>query len=74
MSKFLTLDRVDIIKGAIVAAGTAVGASLIGILNAGAFPSQSDLRSAGIAAASALIAYLLKNLVTNSNGDIGRKG
>ncbi len=66
-SKWLTLNQKDYIRGLIVAAGTA-GLTVIGTsLNAGALPTKPQLIQAGTAAVAAGIAYLTKNLFTNSS-------
>lgn len=71
-SKFLKLNGHDLLKGAIIAAGTAISFTLIPILQAGQLPTIEQLKSGGIAALCAGIVYLLKNLFTNTNGTIAK--
>jgi NAD/NADP transhydrogenase alpha subunit len=70
ISKFLRLGKSDFVKGLVVTAGTAAVAVIGKAIEAGRIPTQSDLVFAGKAALSAGAAYLLKNLFTNSSGDI----
>jgi hypothetical protein len=71
-SKFLTLGMRDIIRGAIVAVGTAAGTGLINVMNTGALPNEAQLKTIGISASCAGIAYLMKNLFTNSKDEIAK--
>ena len=73
MSKLGQLDYKDLGKGLLVAAGTAFFASISVSLNAGRLPNKQELIGSGIAALAALSAYLVKNLFTNSNGEIGKQ-
>lgn len=69
MSKLFTINLADLAKGAIVAALATVLGMVSTILNAGHFPSGSDWKEIGMAAATALGAYIAKNLFTNSGGE-----
>ena len=72
MSNFLSLNTKDFIKGMIVAVLTALFAGILELLKAGPFlldwPTFQPIVMAAIAAA---IAYLSKNLFTNSDGEVG---
>lgn len=72
-SKFLGLDWRDALKGLIVAIMTAFLTALIPMLEAGTWPSKSQLLQAAIAGVTAAAAYLLKNVLTNSQGQIGKQ-
>ena len=69
MSEFLKLNWRDVLRGAIVMAGTAVLIAILPILESGSLPTVGELKVIGIAAASSGIAYFLKNLFTNSEGE-----
>ena len=69
MSKFLQVNLADLAKGAIVAALATVLGMVTTILNTGALPSGSDWKAIGMAALTALGAYVAKNLFTNSGGN-----
>lgn len=68
-SFFLKLGKSDLIKGVVVAAIAAVGTGLLPVLQSGALPTLAQLQTAGIAGLTAGLAYLLKNLFTNSQGE-----
>jgi hypothetical protein len=70
MSKLFTINFSDLAKGAVVAALATVLGMVSTILNAGHFPNAEDWKSIGMAAATALGAYIAKNLFTNSNGEL----
>lgn len=70
-SLFGRLNLRDLINGLIVAFLTASLTGLISILDSGALPDFTQLRASGLAGVVASLAYLLKNLVTNSKGDVG---
>lgn len=72
MSKFLGLNWQDAVKGLIVAVLTAFLSALIPMLEAGTWPSKSQILQAVIAGVTAAAAYLLKNVLTNSQGQIGK--
>lgn len=72
-SKFLGLNWQDAAKGLLVAVLTAFLTALIPMLEAGTWPSKSQLLQAAIAGVTAAAAYLLKNVLTNSQGQIGKQ-
>ena len=72
-SKFFSLNVRDFLKGLLVATGTAFGTGLIAVLQNGTIPQSGDFRTMGISAAAAGVAYLVKNLFTNSNGEVAKK-
>jgi multisubunit Na+/H+ antiporter MnhB subunit len=69
-SSFLNLNAKDFIKGLIVALITAVIAFLYEWIAAGKPLDLSMLKTVGLVALSAGLAYILKNLGTNSQGQI----
>jgi hypothetical protein len=69
-ANFLNLNLKDFGKGAIVAVLTAVLATLTTLLQTGVLFDKASLPVIGTAALSAFIAYLAKNLFTNSQGQI----
>lgn len=70
-SNFGKLNLRDLTNGLIVAFLTASLTSLIAILDSGVLPTLAELKAAGLAGLVASLAYLLKNLVTNSGGKVG---
>lgn len=71
-SKFLSLDTKDAINGFVVAfLGTALSAVLV-TLESGALPTLAELKSAGIIGLTAGLSYLIKNVLTNSNGELAK--
>ena len=70
-SNFGKLNLRDLTNGLIVAFLTASLTSLIAILDSGVLPTLAELKAAGLAGLVASLAYLLKNLVTNSSGKVG---
>ena len=71
-SKFFSLHLGDLVKGALVAFLSAALAALIQVLEAGALPDVAQLKSSLLAGAVAGLAYLCKNLITNSQGEIAK--
>ncbi len=69
-SKFLNLDVKDAVNGFIVAFLSAALTGLITTLDSGVLPNVAELKQAGVIGLTAGLSYLLKNLVTNSKGDI----
>lgn len=72
-SIFLSLNWKDAINGLIV---TFLASSLTGVINildGGKLPALTDLKAAGIIGLTAGLSYLLKNLLTNSQGEILKK-
>ena len=72
MSEFMKLNAQDFIRGIIVAALVAVLGSLQTILEAGHLPTGAEWITIGKMAGAAIISYLIKNLFTNSQGEIAK--
>lgn len=69
-SKYFKLNLFDLLKGLIVAAGTAV----LNIISEQIITGKIDWNRCLMIGLSAMAAYLGKNLFTNSGGDIGGEG
>lgn len=70
-SMFLKLGKNDFVKGLIVTViGSALGV-IYPAISAGTVVDMSVLKGAGMAGVTAGLAYLSKNLFTNSAGTIG---
>lgn len=69
-SDFLSVNARDFFKGLILAVITAVVTFLYEKILAGEPLDIALLKSAGMTALAALLAYIIKNFFTNSNGDI----
>ena len=69
-SDFFALNWKDLLKGVIVAVLTAVFATVAGLIQTGTLFAKESLAAIGISALTALLAYLSKNLFTNSDGEI----
>jgi hypothetical protein len=69
-SNFLNLNLRDFFKGLVLAVITAVVAFLYEKLLAGVPLDLTLLKAVGMTALAAFLAYLLKNLFTNSQGEI----
>ena len=65
MSKLFNLNWQDIVKGVIMAVGSAVLTTIYQALTAGGAVNWHDVATV---AASALVAYLLKNIFTTEDG------
>jgi histidine ammonia-lyase len=72
MSGLFKLNFNDLFKGFIVAALAAIGTILVPMLDAGTLPTLAQLGTAGAAGLTAGLAYLVKNLFTNSDGQIAK--
>lgn len=70
MSKFFTLSTRDLIKGAVVAVLTGIMTFLVEQLKADTAIDLLLLKQVGLSGLIAFLAYLIKNLVTNSNDEI----
>jgi hypothetical protein len=68
MSKFFQLNMSDFVKGLIIAVLTVIVTSVGDIIATGNFPTAAQWKIIGLAALSAAIAYIIKNLLTNSQG------
>lgn len=71
-SPFGKLNLRDLINGLVVAFLTASLTALVQVLDSGVLPTLAELKSAGLAGVVASLAYLLKNLVTNSQGEMAK--
>jgi hypothetical protein len=69
-STYLTINIADLLKGAMVAAGTVVLSLIGGMVQSGTTPTEADLILSVKAGGIAAISYLVKNLFTNSNDQI----
>jgi hypothetical protein len=69
-SKFLSLNVRDFLRGLLLAVLTAVLTFAYEALQQGTLFSKEGLKAMGLAALSALMAYLLKNFFSNSQGEI----
>ncbi len=67
-SNFLKLDIKDLAKGFLLAVFTAVLTGLYTTIQSGVFPDWPQLKQMLLAGLLAGIAYLCKNLLTNSSG------
>jgi hypothetical protein len=71
-SKLFNLDKNDFIKGLILAVLTAIVTFLTDFAATGAVINLDTLKKVGVAAAIALVSYLIKNLFTNSTGQVAK--
>lgn len=69
-SEFAKLNVNDLLKSLIVAGLSSVIMLILPILQAGNLPSIYELKSAAVAGLASASAYLLKNLLTNSQDQI----
>ena len=69
-SNFLKLNVNDLTKGLVVAFISTALVSLVDILNAGQLPGAAELKVAVSVGLAAAASYLLKNLLTNSQGNL----
>jgi len=72
-AQFGKIDIWDLVKGMIVAGIMGGLVSLYDILESGALPSKQQLLKSGMIALAAAIAYLLKNVFTNSADEFAKK-
>lgn len=72
-SSFLSLNWSDIGKGVLMAFLAALLTALYGVLSNGGFPTHAQWVDALQAAITATVAYLLKNLFTNSEDQFAKK-
>lgn len=72
-SQFCKIDLGDLAKGMIVAGFMGGLVSIYDILQSGAFPTKDQLLKAAMMALGAAIAYLLKNVFTNSADQFAKK-
>jgi hypothetical protein len=69
VSLFGQLDLTDIIKGAMMAAGTAISTYIASLADVGTVNWHNLLYSVG----AATFAYLTKNILSNSDGVLGKE-
>jgi drug/metabolite transporter (DMT)-like permease len=69
-SNFLSLSATDFLKGLFVAIGTALLTGLYDLLQKGASFDWPTLKPVVLASVAAGIAYLIKNLFTNSQNQL----
>lgn len=72
MSNFGSLNWLDLGKGVLVAFLTVFLGSLYTGLSQGAFPSGSELATWAASGLAAGVAYLIKNLFTNSSNELAK--
>jgi len=70
-SSIFTLNKADFIKGLIIAVFTAVITLLYNTVQTGSL--TFDWKAISTAAASAALAYIMKNLLTNSSDEFLKK-
>jgi hypothetical protein len=70
MSKFLTLNQYDFVKGMIVASATSSLQVVYQTLDGGTM--DIAWKQVGVTALCSSVGYILKNLITNSNGQIAK--
>lgn len=74
MSKFMQINQNDLLKGAVLAILSVILTTLKAIvIDQNSLPTNSDLAHIGMVALTAGLSYLLKNLFTNSSGDLFQK-
>ncbi len=69
-SKFLNLNLKDAINGFIVAFLSAALTGIVTTLDSGVLPNVAELKQAGVIGLTAGLSYLLKNFLTNSQGQV----
>jgi hypothetical protein len=72
-SEFLKLGKSDWIRGLYITVGTQISTVLLVTLNSGKIPTLIELKVSTISGVAAGLAYILKNLFTNSNNEILKK-
>lgn len=72
-STFGKINLKDLGKGFLVAVFTAVIFGVNESLQSGVLPDMAKMKSIGIVALSAGLAYLSKNIFSNSNGEVFKK-
>jgi len=69
-SAFLTLNWRDFFKGLVLAVITAVITWAYEAIQSGTLFASGSLKTIGMVALGALLAYLIKNFITNTKGEI----
>ena len=67
-SGLFTLQSMDFIKGAVIAALTVMLGGILQILQNNALPTVEQLKVLGITGLTAAIAYIIKNFFSNNQG------
>jgi hypothetical protein len=70
LSNFLTLNLRDALNGFVVAFLAAALTALVEYLNKGDLPTGENLKAIAIIGLTAGVSYVVKNLFSNSNGEI----
>ena len=73
MSKFLSLNTKDFIKGFAISIAAVALTAIAAILQSGQLPTMGQLKVIGVTAVAAGISYLVKNLLTNSDNQFAKK-
>lgn len=71
-SSFFKLNLKDTVKGFLVTVLTVVIAGLITVLDSGKLPDLQQLKALGITGVTAGLAYLCKNVLTNSKDQFAK--
>lgn len=69
-SQFLKLNLKDAVNGFVVAFLTAALSGVVQSLDSGVLPNLVQLKASGLIGLTAGLSYLLKNIFTNSNGEL----
>jgi hypothetical protein len=69
-SPFLKLNFNDLIKGVIVAILSAFLTAVLQILESNSLPTLEQLKSVGMVSLISGASYLIKNLLSNTNGEV----
>ena len=69
-SAFLNLNGKDLLNGFVVAFLSTALTGIIATLDSGVLPTLVELKAAGLVGLTSGLSYLLKNLLTNSDGEI----
>jgi hypothetical protein len=70
LAKFGTLIWSDVVKGFFTAALTTVLLAVVPLLQNGKFPDLAQLKVFALSGLAAGIAYIIKNLLTNSKDEL----
>lgn len=70
MSKFISLNGFDVIKGFIVAIISGGLTVVYQLLSTGQMLTEAQFTMVGMSALASGIAYILKNVLTNSKGEL----
>jgi hypothetical protein len=69
-STFLSLNGKDLLNGFVVAFLSTALTGIIETLDSGVLPALVELKAAAIVGITSGLSYLLKNLLTNSTGEL----